>query len=260
MPSAPLPVAVERETRYANVLIRAANEAGRDEVGGAVYNELSERYRNIGVSFLLLDADLDAFAHCLIDSGITRRTLLRRGLPDEPEHAFRASFVDPVHDALAVGQLGLAAEIGRLSPATWYEDFEYEEDFVYAHLLFGLAQGADPAPLTALVDRHEVALRGVDDPRNAVCRALIARDEVAFLESFEAFVEAEAARIAEARVASYEFYDFQEVSVEGLALLKLAELAGLPTEREYRHCPAWARLEDYAPYVPQSFPEIALDA
>ena len=260
MPTAPLPVAVEREIRYANVLIRTANEAGRDEVGGALYNELSERYRNIGVAFLLLDGDLDAFAHSLIDSAVTRRELLRRGLPDEPDYDVRASFLAPVHDALAVGQLGLAAEIGRLSPDVWYEDFEYEEDFLYARLLFGLADGAPPAGLAALADRHEAALRGVDDPRTAVCRALVARDAVAFVEAFEAFAEAEAARIAEARVASYEFYDFQEVSVEGLALLKLAERAGLPTEREYRHCPAWARREDYAPYVPQSFPEVALDA
>jgi len=259
MPTAPLHVAVGQEVRHANFLIQTANEIGRDTADGAVLNGISEHYRRIGVSYLLLDGNVDAYAHSLIDSGITRRMLLRRGAPALADHAFRASFLDPFHDAVAVGQLELAAEIGRLSPREWYEPFEYEEDFLYAQLLFGLADPAQAGDLNALADRHEEALRGVEDPRNAVCRALIAREPVAFIEAFEAFIETTSEEIAIARVESYQFYDFQEVSVEGLALLRLAEQAGLPTEREYRHCPSWGRRTDYAPYVPESFPNVALD-
>ncbi|MEO0559116.1 MAG: hypothetical protein AAF170_13140 [Bacteroidota bacterium] len=259
MPTAPLHVAVGQEIRHANFLIQTANEIGRDAVGGAVLNDICRHYRHIGVAYLLLDGNLDAYAHSLIDSGITRRTLLRRGVPEAPEHAFRASFLAPFHDAVAVGQLELATEIGRLSPPEWYPDFEYEEDFLYAQLLFGLVDPQQAGDLSTLVDRHEEALRGVDDPRNAVCRALIDRDAQAFIDAFEAFIEMVAAEIATARTESYQFYDFQEVSVEGLALLRMADLAGLPTEREYRHCPAWARRTDYAPHVPASFPRLPLD-
>ncbi|GAB5537522.1 MAG: hypothetical protein Rubg2KO_37710 [Rubricoccaceae bacterium] len=257
MPSLPLHMAVGQEFRHAEFYIQTAEETGRDEVGGGVYNALSEQYRKIGVSYLLLDGNLDDYAHSLITSAITRRALLRRGLPEEPDHAYRASFLDPFHDAVAVGQIELAAEIGRLSPAEWYEDFEYEEDFLYAQILFGLV---DPGtrPLETLVEQHEKALRGVDDSRNGVCRALIAREPIAFVDAFDDFIRQVVDEIAEARVSSYQFYDFQEVSVEGLALLRLAEHAGLPTEREYRHCPSWARRTDYAPYVPESFPNVPL--
>lgn len=259
MPSLPLYMAVGQELRHAEFYVATALDVGPDQVGGSVYNLLSEQYRKIGLSYLLLDGNLDDYAHSLITSAITRRELLRRGLPDEPDHAFRASFLAPFHDAVAVGQLELAAEIGRLSPKEPYLDFEYEDDFLYAQILFGLVDPASGRDLPSLVDGHEQALRGVDDPRNSVCRALIVRDPMAFVEAFEAFVEAEVARIAEARVSSYQFYDFDEVSVEGLALLRLAGAAGLPTETEYRHCPSWARRTDYAPYVPESFPNRDLD-
>lgn len=258
MPSAPLYDAAAQEIRYAGFMIQTINEAGPDVADAALYNELCGHYRNVAVSFLLLDGDLDAFAHGLIDSALTRRQLLRRGVPEEPDHAFRASFLDPFHDAVAVGQLGLAAEIARRSPDTWYPDFEYEEDFLYAQLLFGLLDRGTQ-DLSALADRHDDALRGVDDPRGAVCRALIGRDPVAFVEAFEEFVRTKVAETAEARETSYAFYEYQEVSVEGLALLRLAERAGLPTEREYRHCPSWGRRTDYAPYVPESFPNVPID-
>ena len=258
MPTLPLHMAAGQELRHAEFYVATALDVGPDRVGGAVYNALSEQYRKIGLSYLLLDGNLDDYAHSLITSATTRRTLLRRGLPNEPDHACRASYLAPFFDAVAVGQLELAAEIGRRSPTEWYEDFEYEEDFLYAQILFGLV---DPGTrdLPALVDKHEGALRGIDDPRNEVCRALITLDALAFVEAFEAFVETEVARIAEARVSSYQFYDFDEVSVEGLALLRLAETAGLPSEPEYRHCPSWARRTDYAPYVPESFPNVPLD-
>ena len=258
MPSLPIYEAAEQEMAYANFLIDTAAAVGEGE-GGAVYNEISEQYRKIGVSVLLIDGDLDGFAHHLISSALTRRAFLRQPAPSEaPDHGRRASFLDPVHDAIAVGQVGLAAEIGRLSPDTWYEGYEYLEDFLYAQILFGLV---DPGTrdLAALVEQHEEALRGVDDPRNAVCRALVAEDAVAFGEAMEAFVTAEADRIAEARTTSYKFYDFQEISVEGLALLRLARRAGLPSDPEYRHCPSWALRDDYAPYVPESFPNADLD-
>ncbi len=258
MPPTPLHLAAGQELRHAEFYIATAEEIGRVEVGGAVYNAISEQYRKVGVSYLLLDGNLDDYAHSLISSALTRRELLRRPEPLEPDHARRASFLAPALDAVAVAQFGLAAEIGRLSPSVWYEGLEYEEDFLYARFLFGLLSG-HTLDLEDVLDRHEAALRGVHDPRNAVGRALYLRDPVAFVEAFDEFVRVTADEIAEARVSAYAFYDFQEVSVEGIALLQLADRLGLPTEREYRHCPSWARRTDYAPYVPESFPNVALD-
>ncbi len=87
---------------------------------------------------------------------------------------------------------------------------------------------------------------GDENPRLQVCQALAARNAGAFAEAFEkfltAFEEAIQKNIARGQLEDVHVLAQRHVSVEGLALLRLAGRRGIPTEKEYLFCPSLARL------------------
>jgi len=219
---------------------------------GELSQQVSKRLRALAIITLLVKARNDLFAHNLIRSGRVRLQYLERlaaaGIEDDHHQASGRSrgFVD----ALAAGDIELCRKIAAVSRAELHTGHEYEDDYSFAQILHRLVRrvaGDRPAieaEIGSLLERWKEYRS--DDPRIGVVRALSTRDATAFDEAFDELLLARNEEIAAAK-ARGELEDpivvaERNVYVEGLALLRLADLAGIPTEDEYRLCPSLARV------------------
>lgn len=221
---------------------------------GGLARDLSANLRSLAVMVLLSKGKVDRFQHNLIRSGRVRLTYLNRiareGALDD--HEYVASVCEPVLDAIAAGDWDLARQIARATPGSFRAGHEYEDDFCYAQVIHGLllggeAQASIPMHLQKMAD----VLDGKDDARLGLCQALMSGDVSAFERAFAEFLSARARAIdedmARGQVEEPEVLALRIVYVEGLAMLRLAEARGLPTEREYVFCPSLARQPLIAP-------------
>ena len=147
----------------------------------------------------------------------------------------------------------LARSIVSLSPSDFRPHHEYEDDYAYAQVL---PRFLLPAPsgeeIDQLLARWKSYLQDQRSARLLICRALNDIDQNGFDDGFAALlnerdlqIEAQKARgqLEEPQIVAQ-----RRVLVEGLAILRLAELRGLATESEYRYCPSLARVPMEAPF------------
>src|SRR5882724_2850537 len=224
------------------------------EVGGLT-REICSHLRSLGIMVLLSQGKSDRFLHNLMRSGKLRLAYLERVVREGQlqEHDFVSGVSEPLFDAIAAGDLALAAQIADAAPAHHRPGHEYEDDHCYARALRCLLQGrqadADVAPLLA---RMEAFLGDPDDVRIGICRALTGTDQLAFDEAFTAFLEARTKAIeadeARGELAEPPVLAQRLVYVDGLAMLRLAELRGFATDPDYLYCPSLARQPMVEPY------------
>jgi hypothetical protein len=224
------------------------------EEAGRWYEEAAQTMRGHAILRLLIDADPDGFANDLVMSGQARRGWLRRCQREKYEDHFLAlSRSGSLVDCIAADDTTLAAEILRLSPSSFRKGDEYEDDFWYQRLLGQLAAGAPVAERQKSLD----ALGRVADPdsaRLAAATALAGPDARAFPEAFTALLRERGAENTEDEGLAQEDVGRAletKVFVEGVAVLKLARKAGIPTEQEYPMCPEMA----LGPHVPADPPD-----
>lgn len=223
---------------------------------GRLTLELSTKFRALAIMQLLTEADTDLFLHNLRRSGRTREHYLTRlaqaGMLDDHHQA--SGRYRPFLDALAANDIPLARRIAAASPAHFRAGHEYEDDYCYARLLACLI--ADPpAPkseIDTLFQQFDAWLAGDPSPRLALCRALLARDQHAFNDAFEDLLVDFESAVDAARARGQHETDQvvaeRQVSIEALAILRVAELRGLTTSSEYRYCPSLARLPMLRPF------------
>lgn len=218
--------------------------AGRSTVRGALGIALQLRWMGIA-RLLATGTPEELFAELSRGARAFLFFLERAGELDKV-----TSRADPFFDAIACGDDDAAARIVRASRATWHEGKEYEDDFLHAWYLMRRFAAAPDPELGALLDRWDAVLEGNDDPRLDLCRALQARDQDAFDDALEAVVEEKqlaTARLAEAdRLPPEDAATTAHLSVELLAVLRLAEAAGLRVPEEVPLAPSVARRLDLA--------------
>jgi hypothetical protein len=207
----------------------------------------------LGICHLLEFVDTDNFRENLIRSGHSRRFFLRRSRSEDnsDDRHLALSRTRCFLDAIVAGSLPLARDIAVLSSETWNASWEYEDDFCYYSLLHRIAIQPElfPTPeAEALLARFERSLEGNPSLHFDVCKALLARDLGAFSEALRALLDAEQAKIEKDRNSpavnerDILFWPKSYVSIEGLALLKIANLLGLRFEDALPLCPLEARL------------------
>ncbi|WP_426755749.1 hypothetical protein [Myxococcus sp. Y35] len=210
---------------------------------------LSTYLRIAAISSLLADADTSAFKRCLRQSATARRDLLAGAYSRSdasPGRFVCASHVEPLFDALAAGEAGLAQEIARYSPRQWSEKDEFEDDFRYADFLHELllagTQGLSVGAERALAAFQQCSADS-GSTRLAVCEALASADQEAFDLALEELLVERAREFKDAGVPSHpeRFHTERHIFVEGLALLRLAEGRQLRTHPEYKMLPRLAR-------------------
>jgi hypothetical protein len=205
------------------------------------------KFRALAVMQLLSEGSTDLFLHNLMRAARTQRWFLAR-VHDEAfaDLYFAASGrIEPLLDAIAADDFDCAREIAsRSAPAL--QPGEYEDDHHYARALHALLrQPVDGSAAARSLDDMELFLSGEASPRLEVLRTIVRLDQVGFERAFEEFLRwfeegIERAR-ARAQLEDPVVLALREVSIEGLALLRLADRLGLRTDLEYPYCPALAR-------------------
>jgi hypothetical protein len=225
------------------------------ELGGEL-ERLSEYFQALGVAHLLESTDQERFRENLVRSGHGRRYFLRKSHEENNNGDSRLALgrTEAFLCVLAAGNLNLAREIANLSVNTWHPDWEYEDDFCYFLFLHRFVQeeAKARAELADLLSKFEKALEGGRSPRLDVCKALFTGDNDALRAALSALMEQRNEEMVEARERNLErdptacvCWARSFVSIEGLALLRVAELAGMsPLEpgEELPLCPALAML------------------
>lgn len=215
---------------------------------GKVYESLGELFAGVACCSLLLNADVAKYQRQLVWSAFSRRRYLKRCRAEGLSDLYQArSRSEAVFCALAAGDRPLAAEVGELSPTAFIPDGEYPDDFAYHALVHAMAGGAPEDTLAERLAQYERELDGGPGERLAVMAALHARDAAAFEETFPALVAAQAEAMVEERIINAEDPSFEPRSrlfIEGLAILRLAELRDMPpAQSEYLPlCPELARV------------------
>ena len=214
-------------------------------------------FRILAIGSLLLYAEPKPFKRYLYQSGRAYLHFARAA-------AFRSkptSRAAPFFDAIVALDLDTAAAIAASASPTRRADIEYDEDFLYMRFLMQHVF-AQPSPVEArdLLNRYERALQGARDDRLDVCKALLDGDAEAFDEALALVLQEKADRAQ--RLADQEAIDPEEwategqVSIEGLALVVLAERAGFATRRDYLLVPSLAREEGAAAVEPDSWMQV----
>ncbi len=220
---------------------------------GNIFDALALQLEGLALCHLLENADQAAFAENMARSGQSRRFFLRRSRVEQnkADRHLALSRTRSLLNALIAGSLPIARDIARLSFETWSPDWEYEDDHCFYLLLHKIVLKPESFPgpeIEPLMRRFETALQGGKSIHFAVASALVARDAGAFTDALLALLAAEAKQIAADRTSSavYErdvlYWPKSRVSIEGLALLKVAELVKLPVAGNFPLCPALAQL------------------
>ena len=256
---------------HSELVVEAQQSLGvviaNDAVGriGYVFDDLSTYFQGLGICHLLEFADTEQFRENLVRSGHARRYFLRKsreqGNTDDRHLAL--SRTEAFLDAVVAVDLALARDIARLSIDRWEPAWEYEDDYCYYRFLHTIVLAPDEAPteaLDALLDRFEGVLEGGTSARLDACKALLHQDEVAFDDALEMLME-ETQQAHDEKRELVETYDFpfwprSFVSIEGLALLKVADLLGVPARDAFPLCPNLGRLASPGRPVFDLFAEI----
>lgn len=213
-------------------------------------------FRRAGIAALLQTGRASVFRTRLQRSGRAYVHFLKNAR----EQGKRTSESLPLFDAISAGDLASAAEIARLSRHNWMTDEEYEEDFLFYEFIMQHEFLNATGELTAsLLDRWGACLQGNEDPRLEVCRALFASDGEAFHQALAAFLE-ERRHVFEERADRTEpevMATEASLSVEGVALLRLARRKGAARAAEYPQVPKPAMDDKPMVWQPDSFTEIA---
>jgi hypothetical protein len=265
MPAEPLSPEDLKEdlTAYVDFCTEVAEARVDPAKCGEEFEDLSRYYRALGICQLSGDADIDGFFHHLIQSALARRHYLTGVQGGGDPRYRRASFLDPALDAMAARQWKLAGALFGLVSPTWTEGEEYEDDFCYADAIRRLTTDA-PEPLEPLLAHWEEVLEGGEDRRLPLVKALIAGDPAAFNEALTDHLSAEDAK--QRKIADPEdgcsladeppFFPNHWVSVEGLALLALAEKRGMEVPDLFKGCPPPARTGVFGPFRSPGFPYV----
>ncbi|WP_434388721.1 hypothetical protein [Melittangium boletus] len=204
--------------------------------------EFCEHLRIAGIGSLFLEGTSEGLLRRLSQSG----RAFGHFLASVPEASKRTSQCAPFFDSVAADDFEGAAQVARHASRKWVQGVEYEEDFLFVELLMQhFFLGADLARCQALLARYEQTLQGADDVRWGICKALLEADAKAFDAGLEIFLSECNDRLK--RQVKRELLlpeaatTVGQLSVEGLALVRLAERKGLPTQEDYLHVPSIAR-------------------
>ncbi|AEI63401.1 Imm49 family immunity protein [Corallococcus macrosporus] len=208
-------------------------------------------YRRMGIAQLFLSGLPDSLFEELSRSARAFLFFLQ-GADDSTMTTSRS---EPYFDAIACGDTEAEREIAQHSRATWNPGEEYEDDFLYVRILmerFTLA--APTARLDAAMSRYEGLPTARDDARLPLCQALVAADAQRFEEGLSLLLDVRTRelrkRIEAERLSPDDAATTAHLSVEVLALLRLAGRARLPTEQHYPLAPSVARRLDRARLPP----------
>jgi hypothetical protein len=198
-----------------------------------------DNFRRAGIASLLQTGRSRIFRLRLQRSGRAYAHFLAHA----PLAEQRTSHSFPLLDAVAAGDWATATEIAQRARHDWVQEDEYEEDFLcYEFLMQSQLLDASPAATAVLLRRWESCLEGSADLRLPVCAALQALDAAAFGEAIGEFMtERKRGYAREPDLHAPEVMATEaSVSVEGVALIRMALRKGIAVTEQYPQVPSLA--------------------
>ena len=147
--------------------------------------------------------------------------------------------------SLAVGHFELAKSIGEYSAESHNPLIEYEEDYLFPRFMqLIIHPDSNASELDSLLIRWEEILQGDRSEELAVCKALLDKDAGEFTDCFNSLIIARQQRMdAWKRKASFDeaIYAAEgNVYIDGICMLRVAEMRGIPVNDEYPLIPRLA--------------------
>ncbi|RJS18322.1 hypothetical protein DRW03_24615 [Corallococcus sp. H22C18031201] len=209
-------------------------------------DELCVHFHVIAVATLLVDGNPQGFFLNLCRAGENWRRLLKT--LRAKEFLLPASrHTTPLAGAVAAGDWALAEQLVALSEKRWNPDEEYRTEHAQAQLLCALVgPGTRDSALACAESLEELGGPG-NDHRVACARALLDADSAAFVTAFRAALLIHGEEVEKkAKLFTTPVTRFapqRSIWMEGLALLRLAERAGIPAfDEAFLYCPPLARM------------------
>jgi hypothetical protein len=179
------------------------------------------------------------------------------GLRLQPQSQQVTSFAGCFWDAVAGGYWIAAEVIARETRKTVNPDREHEDDFLYVWFLMECYFLQPDQGHEHLLARWEEVLDGGTDPKLDLCRALVSQDAEAFQDALLTMAEQRVWTLKEklsgGKIDAEQALWVVPVWPEGLALLRLAERKGIPTEFDCPMAPALLRVPQIYCYNPDAF-------
>lgn len=199
-------------------------------------------YRQIGITKLFLSGMSDEFFVDLFKSGRAYLHYLETHGDEDKVTSWSA----PLLDAIACNDLSGAGEIARKSRLSWNSSEEYEDEFLYMFFLIKrFFLGGSEEDLTSILLQYEASLAGAADARYEICKAFAEADEFALDAALTDLLDQQEADYREEVIAETIYPDdavtTARLSVEGLALARLAENVGIAMQDNYLLMPSAAR-------------------
>lgn len=208
---------------------------------------LARKFRALAIIALLDEADTDWFLHNLMRSARVRETLLKRGQAGNKLDPYygAAGRYECLLDAIACADWDVAKNIGDLSAQNLCIG-EFLDDHYYGRILhLMVVTPLASQRIESLIMDFEVYQDGNPSVRLDLVKSLRDRSQDDFEDCFEELLTDFETHI-EYKKSCFdspepEYATEGLISIEALAILRIAELFGLSTEREYPYCPSLAR-------------------
>ena len=229
-------------------LLQHLSTARRIEVEAATVDEISRHYRQLAIACLLLEADTDSFFKYAAASGLAYASMLERVKWDSlvDLQYLCASRALPFFDSIVAADFTTAEKIALNSRADWASADEEEVDFLRMRFLMELFRqdGRDISATAGLQDRLVSLVDPAEEPRVGVCLALRQRNPEAFEQGMVDLTEKLAREWTEERQNPNQdpeqILTEGHVSLEGVALVRLAQRVGIAKRDEYLLVPSLA--------------------
>lgn len=241
---------------HADIAKHELLQLAQDFSPGCHFRERLQTYRRFCLALevrafcaLLARADVTSFSRGLMIAAVNWRALLEYTRRSEPSAQVPASLNRPLLGAICCGPISFACELAALSSRELVRP-EYDDEFLSALFLQEYLQSRSgsesrPVDLEAICDQIDAYL-GKETPQVEVFRSLARKEENRFQKSFLAWNESAAQELAaraEAPGAPTWLSVVRYIWLEGMAVLKLAEAAGLQSPgRIYRLIPPLLKL------------------
>lgn len=234
---------------YEAFLEEALDEISVGSSSADVYFTVVQSYRILALCALLLEADPTKFAAHCARGAFARLAFLRKiETADNVHPKYVCASKDIAFSAaLAAGAMEAASELAKRSPDRYFSAYEYEDDFLFFHFMHrAVMNPTEDQSLGHIIDRWTEVLDGESSGYLEVCRVLWLRDQSQLPEALYALTETRQTQLERYQSAlnfSPELYATEgKVFLEGVALLRLAEMRGLQPDAEYRFIPGIARV------------------
>ena len=147
---------------------------------------------------------------------------------------------DAFYDAIVSDNIPCAKAIAENSPTSFNPKYEYEEDFLFIHFLMQhFFMSADDEKCQETIEGHLEVSEGGDEELRDIASSFLTNDSKLFNQGLSIYLQKRSddieARISREAISEDRWAWERYYSVQGLALIRLADRKGMDVDSGYLH-------------------------